>query len=252
MIFADFPPQLVSITDEGVSTAGYAGYTLVCTTNREEDLNPASTLTVQWLDPEGDMITSGGDFSISGTQGPSSDVSITSRLTFNSLTTSQAGLYTCRTFLTIPGTVDNHKVEYNFTVAVKCGFRHMQYICINSIIIFLTVPAPKVVSISESRGAPVYEGTVFSLTCLITPNMTGVDTDIYTVQRNFAGPRTSAADRVTREDTTFETTLVFRPVAMADSGSYVCSASVMSTPRYPNVETSDAIMNSTVITIISK
>ena len=115
----------------------------------------------------------------------------------------------------------------------------------------LPVPAPEVVSISESRGAPIYEGTAFSLACLITPNMTGVDTDI-TVQRNFAGPRTSAADRVTREDTAFETTLVFRPVAMADSGSYVCSASVMSTPQYPNVETSDETINDTMITITSK
>ena len=116
----DFPPQLVTITDEGVSTAGYPGYTLVCTTNREASLNPASTLAVQWLDSDGNVITSGDVFSISGTQGPVSDVSITSRLTFNSVMTSQAGLYTCRTFLTIPGTVVDHTVEYNFTVTIKC------------------------------------------------------------------------------------------------------------------------------------
>ena len=117
----DFPPQLVTVTDEGVSTAGYTDYTLVCTANRAADLNPLSTLTVQWLDSEGNEITNGDDFSISGTQEPSSDVNITSRLTFNNiLMTSQAGLYTCRTLLTIPGTVDDHQVEDNFTVTVKC------------------------------------------------------------------------------------------------------------------------------------
>ena len=121
---ADFPPQLVTVTDEGVSTAGYTGYALVCTAHREIDLSEESTLTVQWVDLEENVITSGDDFSISGTQGPSRDVNITSRLTFNSLTTSQAGLYTCRTFLTIPGTVIDHQVEYNFTVTVKCESYH--------------------------------------------------------------------------------------------------------------------------------
>ena len=101
-------------------TAGYSGYTLVCTTNREAGLNPASTLTIQWLDSDGNVITSGDDFSISGTQGPVNDVNITSKLTFSSLMTSQAGLYTCRTLLTIPGTVVDHTVEDNFTVSVKC------------------------------------------------------------------------------------------------------------------------------------
>ena len=119
-IVADFPPQLGTITYEGVSTAGYTGYTLVCSTNREVHLSQASTLSVQWVDPNGNVIISGDDFSISGTQGPSSDVIITSRLTFNSLTTSQAGLYICRTFLTIPGTVVNYQVEYRFTVTIKC------------------------------------------------------------------------------------------------------------------------------------
>ena len=103
-------------------TAGYSGYTLFCTTDRDADLNPASTLTIQWLDSDGNVITSGDGFSITGTQGPVNDVNITSRLTFNSLMTSQAGLYTCRTLLTMPGTVVDHVhvVEDNFTVTVKC------------------------------------------------------------------------------------------------------------------------------------
>ena len=115
----------------------------------------------------------------------------------------------------------------------------------------LTVPAPDVVAIYESRGAPIYEGTVFSLTCLIMPNMTGANTDI-TIQRNFTGPGTSAADRVTREDTAFQTIFMFHPVAMADDGRYVCSAVAISTSQYPNVEASDATMNATMTIISSK
>ena len=111
------------------------------------------------------------------------------------------------------------------------------------------MPAPEVVTINESREAPIYEGTMFSLTCLITPNMTGVDTDI-TIQRNFTGPGTS--DRVTSEDAAFQTTLMFHPVAMADDGRYVCSAVAISTSQHPNVEASDAIVNDAMITISSK
>ena len=120
LTIADFPPQLVNMTHEGVSTAGYSGYTLSCTTSREEDLNPSSTLTLQWLDPDGIQITSGDRFTISGNQGPSRHFNITSRLTFNSLYTSQAGIYTCRTLLTITGTIVDHTVTHNFTVTVKC------------------------------------------------------------------------------------------------------------------------------------
>ena len=115
----------------------------------------------------------------------------------------------------------------------------------------MAVPVPDVVTIYASRGAPVYEGTVFSLTCLIIPNMTGVNTD-FKVQRTFTGPATSAADRVTRANTGFQTTLMFHPIAMADNGSYVCTASAISTAQYPSVEASDATVNDTMITISSK
>ena len=116
---------------------------------------------------------------------------------------------------------------------------------------YISVPAPEVIAISESHGGPIYEGTMFSITCLITPNMTGVNTDI-TLQRTFTGPGTSAADRVMTEDAAFQTTLMFHPVAMADDGEYVCSASANSTSQYPNVEASNATENNTVITISCK
>ena len=81
--------------------------------------------------------------------------------------------------------------------------------------------------------------------------MTGVNTNMI-LQRNFTWSGTSAADRVTREDAAFYTTLTFHPVAMTDGGRYVCSAIAVSTPQYPNVKTSDATMNNTMAIISSK
>ena len=107
-----------AITDEGISMAGFSGYTLICNTSKEP-LRPA--LAVQWLDPRGIVIVSGTNFTISGS-GPTTDTVLTSRLTFNNLYTSQAGQYTCQTLQTIPGIVSNHPETVTFTVAVKCKY----------------------------------------------------------------------------------------------------------------------------------
>ena len=114
-----FPTQFVDVTAEGISIAGFSGYTLICNTSREPDLPPTTTLAVQWLDPRGSVTSSGENFTISGV-GPTTDVGLISRLVFNSLYTSQAGDYTCRTLQTIPGTVINHPELFTFPVQVKC------------------------------------------------------------------------------------------------------------------------------------
>ena len=81
------PTQVVDITGEGIPTAGFSGYTLICNTSREPDLPPTSTLAVEWLDPMGNVITSGTNFTISGA-GPTTDVCLMSSLIFSSLYTS--------------------------------------------------------------------------------------------------------------------------------------------------------------------
>ena len=97
----DFPIQFLDVTARGISTAGFSGYA-----------TPAGslifhTLAVQWLDPRGNIIRSTENFTISF-DGPTTDVHLISRLIFNILYTSQAGVYTCRTLHTIPGIVMNH------------------------------------------------------------------------------------------------------------------------------------------------
>ena len=120
--------------------------------------------------------------------------------------------------------------------------------------IFPTVPPPESVTIELGRGAPLYEGTTFSLTCIITPNRTGVDTGFMVIP-TFSGPGSPAAsDVVMQMDTMdFQTTLSFtstNPLVLNNSGSYLCSSTVMS--QLPNIDMSDAGMAEVVISVMGK
>ena len=119
LCYIDFPSQNVTLIEEGLSTAGYSNYTLLCTTTREQHLSSLTAISVQWLGPNGSEI-SGDKFNIV-TEGSENGAVLISRLIFNNLLTSQAGDYTCRTALTIPGTdILNYTVNATFTLAVKC------------------------------------------------------------------------------------------------------------------------------------
>ena len=76
--FTEFPSQVADVTAEGISTAGFSGYTLICSSSRDSDLPPTSTLAVQWLGPRGSIISSGENFTISGV-GPTTDAGLISR-----------------------------------------------------------------------------------------------------------------------------------------------------------------------------
>ena len=117
------PVQTVdSIAAEGNSIAGLFGYTLTCSTSKNQFLPPSAMLAVHWLDINDNVIKEGHpNFTVSDI-GPTTNTVLTSKLTFNRLYASQAGEYKCRTLLTIPGIVDNHTVDKTFTVAVKCEF----------------------------------------------------------------------------------------------------------------------------------
>ena len=113
------------------------------------------------------------------------------------------------------------------------------------------MPAPEVVNIIHSRENPLYEGTTFSLICVISPNTTGVDID-FEVQRNFSGPEISAS---THFDTVIsvndiQISMMFAPLSMNDTGTYECSAMVSSI--LPNVTTSDLVTNDTAVSILRK
>lgn len=120
-IIAGFSAQNVIITDEGVSTAGYPGYSLLCTVTREQDLSSLTTIFIQWLDSTSGLEISGDQAINVNSSGSANDAIITSRLIFNSLLTSQAREYTCRTSMSIPGTeIFNYTVDEVFPITVKC------------------------------------------------------------------------------------------------------------------------------------
>ena len=116
------------------------------------------------------------------------------------------------------------------------------------------VPAPEAVVIIESREAPLYEGTTFSLSCLITPNRTGVDTE-FAIQRSFIGPETSATERISLSDTVtsfddIQFSYSFFPLILNDTGIYECSAIALST--IPNITASDSVINRITLSILGR
>ena len=100
------PMVSVSITPSGTNTAG-GTYSLVCSVTVT---GPTDTPTITWLDPMNSQV-------------PSEMVSTTgsmSTLTFNPLSTSHAGTYTCRATLT-SGEMDTDAMEV--TVQGECRSR---------------------------------------------------------------------------------------------------------------------------------
>ena len=96
----------------------------------------------------------------------------------------------------------------------------------------------------RSRNSTLYAGTNFSLTCLITPNTTGVDTD-FTVESVVTGPgtspesiRVSISQPMSVGGGVYETVASFGHLVEGDSGSYNCSAVISSS--LANVVTSDS------------
>ena len=105
----------------------------------------------------------------------------------------------------------------------------------------------------RSRNTALSAGTSFSLTCIITPNTTGVDTDII-VESSIVGNGVSDTDRVSVSpqpvsvgENTYETTVTFTHLLEADTGAYNCSAYI--TSPQPNVIDSDSTSDSASISI---
>ena len=116
MCAAAFPVQLVQLTREGTSTAGHS-LTLICQTTRDAQLS--ATLELEWIGPGGCLVEEGGGVSIVG-RTSTEDESLSSMLIFDSLRTSQGGLYRCRVNLTIPQeNVTDHSVTKISSVVVR-------------------------------------------------------------------------------------------------------------------------------------
>ena len=118
------------------------------------------------------------------------------------------------------------------------------------------VPPPiSPLTFRRSRNTTLTAGTSFSLTCIITHNKIGVDTDII-VERSIVGNGISDTDRVNVSlrpvsvgENTYETTVTFAHLLEADTGAYNCSALVRSPPSQPNVVSSGSSYGSESISV---
>ena len=93
------------------------------------------------------------------------------------------------------------------------------------------VPAPLPLTFSLSRNTTINAGTNLSLSCLITPNTTGVDTP-FTVESNITGLGTLDSERVTVSELLslgggqYKTVVTFSLLYESDTGPYHCSATL--------------------------
>lgn len=91
-----------NLTADATVLAGNS-HTLTCIGMREENQALGTTLNVEWFDPNGQLITSETTgVNITGVISATSNPTLVSYLMFPSLTTAQAGPYTCRINHTSP------------------------------------------------------------------------------------------------------------------------------------------------------
>ena len=127
-----------------------------------------------------------------------------------------------------------------------------------SLLFLCTVPAPIMpLTFHRSHNNALYAGTFFSLTCIITPNTTGVDTNV-TVLSSFSIPGRTDTERVTVSPPVFtasvyEITVTFSPLTEDDTGTYNCSAMVtVASSSELNVATSDLSFGSESVSVARK
>lgn len=105
----------------------------------------------------------------------------------------------------------------------------------------------------RSHNSSLYAGTLFSLTCIITLNTTGVDSN-FTLQSNFSIPRNTDTERVTISPPMFtgivyEITVMFSPLIEDDTGAYNCSAVVIPISQQNSIIASDLSFGSESISV---
>ena len=106
------PAPVITITSEGISTAG-ENYTLACTSTVIEGLVDDAVVTISWTDSSGDPVES--------------DVmqsNMTSTLEFDPLLLSHGGQYICNTSIIIPviSAVKRSSEAYNIIIQGRTYF----------------------------------------------------------------------------------------------------------------------------------
>ncbi len=119
-IFSAFPPQIIQVQPQVIEVLAGETSILFCNASRQSTLSPSTTMEILWLRGSNEIISTTSDIIIAGYQTNTTDLVITSSLTFTRVRTSQAGTYTCVVNMTIPGVVVDHQVSRSVTLNVQC------------------------------------------------------------------------------------------------------------------------------------
>ena len=108
---------VTDVSEAGPVETGRAGFTMTCTVT--EVISGLTNMpSAHWMGPSG-PVTSGDDIVVTETF--SNDTTITVTLSFSSLHTSHAGLYTCQGTVVSPAAVDDVTITSTpDTVTVRC------------------------------------------------------------------------------------------------------------------------------------
>jgi len=132
----------VSPATGNVPTAG-DDYSLDCNINRAAIVSSSTVLEVIWVHPNGTVIHPDNPALNISSPITTTMETLTSRLTFLRLRTSQVGMYTCVVKMTIPGVVEDHQVPGNFIVKVASKWElqvHVTYFT-KCYYVYLILPA---------------------------------------------------------------------------------------------------------------
>ena len=123
-----------------------------------------------------------------------------------------------------------------------------------------TVPAPQVTVVPPSGGRGAEAGVVYSLMCQVDSNEAYVDTaaEAVVVWRNGEGEPITTNERVTVSETEmvpgggYRSSLIYRPLSVADRGDYNCSVVVTPDASWPFVTISSAEYDTYFLNVMSK
>ncbi len=119
-ILSAFPPQIIQVQPQVIDVLAGETSILFCNASRQSTLSPSTTMEIFWLRDRDEIISTTSDMILAGDITSTTNLVITSSLTFTRVRTSQAGTYTCVVNMTIPGVVVDHQVARSVTLTVQC------------------------------------------------------------------------------------------------------------------------------------
>ncbi len=115
-----FPPPNIQVQPQVTEVLAGDTSIISCNASRQSTLSPFTTMEIFWLSSRNEIISTTSDMILAGDTTSTTNLVITSSLTFTRVRTSQAGTYTCVVNMTIPGVVVDHQVSKSVTLTVQC------------------------------------------------------------------------------------------------------------------------------------